>query len=69
MRVVVTGGAGFIGSAFINHLLDNIECEVLCVDKLTYAGRRMNIKHNVSFLQKGKYFIRISNETVYFLKN
>jgi len=52
MIVVVTGGAGFIGSAFINHLLDNFECDVLCVDKLTYAGRRENIKHNVSFLQK-----------------
>jgi dTDP-glucose 4,6-dehydratase len=52
MKVVVTGGAGFIGSAFINHLLDNFDCEVLCVDKLTYAGRRENIKHNVSFLQK-----------------
>ena len=52
MRVVVTGGAGFIGSAFINHLLDNFECDVLCVDKLTYAGSRTNIKHNVSFLQK-----------------
>jgi dTDP-glucose 4,6-dehydratase len=32
--------------------LDNFECDVLCVDKLTYAGRRENIKHNVSFLQK-----------------
>ena len=52
MKIVVTGGAGFIGSAFINHLLDNFECDVLCVDKLTYAGRRMNLKHNVSFLQK-----------------
>ena len=52
MKIVVTGGAGFIGSAFINHLLDNFECDVLCVDKLTYAGRRMNIKHDVSFLQK-----------------
>ncbi len=52
MRVVVTGGAGFIGSAFINYLLDNFECDVLCVDKLTYAGRKENIKHNVTFLQK-----------------
>jgi len=52
MKVVVTGGAGFIGSAFINHLLDNFKCDVLCVDKLTYAGSRTNIKHNVSFLQK-----------------
>ncbi len=52
MKVIVTGGAGFIGSAFINYLLDNFECDVLCVDKLTYAGRRTNIKHNVSFLQK-----------------
>lgn len=52
MKVIVTGGAGFIGSAFINHLLDNFECDVLCVDKLTYAGIRNNIKHNVSFLQK-----------------
>jgi dTDP-glucose 4,6-dehydratase len=52
MKVIVTGGAGFIGSAFINHLLDNFECNVLCVDKLTYAGSRKNIKHNVSFLQK-----------------
>ncbi len=52
MRIVVTGGAGFIGSAFINYLLDNFDCEVLCVDNLTYAGCRKNIKHNVSFLQK-----------------
>ena len=52
MKIGVTGGAGFIGSAFINYLLDNFECDVLCVDKLTYAGKRKNIKHNVSFLQK-----------------
>jgi dTDP-glucose 4,6-dehydratase len=52
MRVVVTGGAGFIGSAFINHLLNNFQCDVLCVDKLTYAGLKENINHNVTFLQK-----------------
>ena len=51
-KIIVTGGAGFIGSAFINYLLDNFEYDVLCVDKLTYAGRKNNIKHSVSFLQK-----------------
>jgi dTDP-glucose 4,6-dehydratase len=53
MRIVVTGGAGFIGSAFINRLKDKFnDIEVLCVDKLTYAGRMENIKHDVSLLQK-----------------
>ena len=52
MKIVVTGGAGFIGSAFINHLLDNFECDVLCIDKLTYAGKLNNIKHGLYFLQR-----------------
>lgn len=53
MRIVVTGGAGFIGSAFINTLIfRHPDVEVLCVDKLTYAGRMDNIKYPVSFLQK-----------------
>jgi len=37
-RVLVTGGAGFIGSALIRHLIDHELAEVLNVDKLTYAG-------------------------------
>ncbi len=38
MRIFVTGGAGFIGSALVRHLIDNSEHEVLNFDKLTYAG-------------------------------
>ncbi|KQM46298.1 dTDP-glucose 4,6-dehydratase [Sphingomonas sp. Leaf208] len=38
MRIFVTGGAGFIGSALVRHLIENTEHEVLNFDKLTYAG-------------------------------
>ncbi len=53
MRVLVTGGAGFIGSAVVRHFLDKAGAEVLTLDKLTYAGRlasldecRSNPRHN-----------------------
>mgnify|MGYP003144228934 CR=1 FL=1 len=38
MRIIVTGGAGFIGSAVVRHLIENTECVVANLDKLTYAG-------------------------------
>ena len=38
MRILVTGGAGFIGSAVIRHIIQNTNHTVLNVDKLTYAG-------------------------------
>jgi dTDP-glucose 4,6-dehydratase len=38
MKILVTGGAGFIGSALIRHILKNTEYHVLNVDDLTYAG-------------------------------
>ena len=44
MRILVTGGAGFIGSNFVHHLLrSHPEDQVTVVDKLTYAGNLRNL--------------------------
>ncbi|MGH2116483.1 dTDP-glucose 4,6-dehydratase [Aerococcus sp. L_32] len=46
MKIIVTGGAGFIGSNFVYHMLNKYpEYEIICVDNLTYAG-------NLSTLQE-----------------
>ena len=37
-KILVTGGAGFIVSAVVRHLVNNLNCSVVNVDKLTYAG-------------------------------
>ena len=37
-RIIVTGGAGFIGSAVCRYLINSDKAEVLNIDKLTYAG-------------------------------
>ena len=38
MKIFVTGGAGFIGSILIKHIIENSNDEVINLDKLTYAG-------------------------------
>jgi dTDP-glucose 4,6-dehydratase len=38
MKILVTGGAGFIGSALVRHLVNNTDHSVVNLDKLTYAG-------------------------------
>ena len=39
MNIIVTGGAGFIGSNFVFHMLKKYpDYRIICLDKLTYAG-------------------------------
>lgn len=40
MRLIVTGGAGFIGSNFVHHVVANTDAQVTVLDKMTYAASR-----------------------------
>lgn len=52
MKILVTGGAGFIGSAVIRHIISNTQDSVINLDKLTYAG---NLESLVSVSDNKRY--------------
>jgi dTDP-glucose 4,6-dehydratase len=49
MTVLVTGGAGFIGSNFLHHLITYTTEEIICIDNLTYVADWHNIPDSVKF--------------------
>jgi len=48
MKILVTGGAGFIGSAAVRALVSREDCQVLCIDKMTYAATLDSIESIMS---------------------
>ena len=44
MNILVTGGAGFIGSNFIKYMLANYDYTIINMDALTYAGNLRNLQ-------------------------
>ncbi|MCU8001472.1 dTDP-glucose 4,6-dehydratase [Shewanella sp. SM96] len=52
MKILITGGAGFIGSAVVRHIINNTQDSVINIDKLTYAG---NLESLVSVDKNERY--------------
>lgn len=51
-KIIVTGGLGFIGSHFVNYVLENTNDEILIIDSFSYASNINNVKHKVNVLKK-----------------
>ena len=58
MKILVTGGAGFIGSAVIRHIIENTQDSIINLDKLSYAG---NIESLASVAENERYCFELAD--------
>lgn len=54
---IVTGGAGFIGHHFVEHLLKNTDWNVVVIDKLNYASSGLDRLHDINCFDENRTFI------------
>lgn len=64
MNILVTGGAGFIGSHFVKRLLRNPDNKVVIIDKLTYAGNKRNLPDDFKMAYFYELDININNSII-----
>jgi dTDP-glucose 4,6-dehydratase len=74
VKILVTGGAGFIGSAVVRHIINNTQDSVVNVDKLTYAGnleslvvkmiRVMHLSEQISVMAPWRIFAKHQPDAV-----
>lgn len=63
-KVLITGGAGFIGSNYTKYILENTKDEIFVIDKLTYAGDLRNLEE-ISHLSNFKFIkVDICDEAI-----
>lgn len=58
MNILITGGAGFIGSAVVRHVIENTQDTAIVVDSLTYAG---NLESLTTVEQSDRYYFEHVN--------
>jgi dTDP-glucose 4,6-dehydratase len=59
MNILVTGGAGFIGSNFIKYMLNKYDYKIVNYDKLTYAGNLENLRD----IENSKNYVFVKGDT------